>query len=367
MVYFYVDDILLFTKKHTNYGRELGDLFFKKFECKDLGQVKRFNGVWVDFLPDFGGVTLHQRVYCEKIVERFKNWWSYCYNTAKKMPLPQDAQERLAQEENKPVLGDKDFDWYNSFPFLEMIGASLYLAINTRLDIMYTVCMLARYSRERTVASCKLLAWLFSYLSGTIHIGITFTSFVGDTFEEVLDLLGFSDADWASDLRTRRSTAGNVVFACGGPLAWGSKLMATIAASSMESEYMASYFLGQQILYIRNLLGELSLSLKKPTPFLMDAMAAIQALRNPTFHARTKHVAVKWRWLQSHNGNDFDVKHVRSLDMTADLLTKMPNSHVWSTLLSHLLGHESRLSADLIQAQERPKDTDFPSKGLGNP
>ena len=71
--------------------------------------------------------------------------------------------------------------------------------------------------------------------------------------------------------------------------------------------------------------------------------------------------------MQNHDGNDFEVKHVRSLDMTADLLTKMPNFHVWSTLLSHLFGHEPRSSAEILQAQERPKDTEFPSKGLGNP
>ncbi|MBT6225962.1 MAG: hypothetical protein HOI47_04810, partial [Candidatus Scalindua sp.] len=82
---------------------------------------------------------------------------------------------------------------------------------------------------------------------------------------------------------------------------------------------------------------------------------------------RMKNVAVKWRWMQNHDGDDFEVKHMRSLDMTADLLTKMPNFHVWSTLLSHLLGHEPRSSAEIIQAQERPKDTEFPSKGLGNP
>ena len=43
----------------------------------------------------------------------------------------------------------------------------------------------------------------------------------------------FTDADWAGDVLTRRSTMGYVVFAAGGPLAWGLQLQATVATSSM--------------------------------------------------------------------------------------------------------------------------------------
>jgi hypothetical protein len=61
------------------------------------------------------------------------------------------------------------------------------------------------------------------------------------------------------------------VFALGGVIAWGSKLMATIAASSMESEYMSAYHLGQQLLWYRGLMKEIGYPIIKPTPFFMDA------------------------------------------------------------------------------------------------
>ena len=47
----------------------------------------------------------------------------------------------------------------------------------------------------------------------------------------------FTDADRAGDVLTRRSTTGYVVFSAGGSLAWGSQLQATVATSSMQSEY----------------------------------------------------------------------------------------------------------------------------------
>jgi hypothetical protein len=209
--------------------------------------------------------------------------------------------------------------------------------------------------------ACRLLCWLFAYLSGTTAMGLLYSNFSGDTFEGILDLFGFSDADWASDLRTRRSTGGFLVYACGGPLAWGSKLMATIAASSMESEFMAAYYLGQQLLYIRNLLGELGFKITKLIPFFMDAMAAIQALKNPSFHARIKHVDIKWHWLRNLIGSVFALFHVRSSDMSADLLTKMPTLKIWMSLLQHVIGEEVRNSADVIVAQKRAKDSVYPS------
>ena len=56
-----------------------------------------------------------------------------------------------------------------------------------------------------------------------------------------LNLHAFSDADWAGDLDSRRSTTGYVVFAAGGPIAWQSKLQTTVAASTMKAEYMAAF------------------------------------------------------------------------------------------------------------------------------
>ena len=143
------------------------------------------------------------------------------------------------------------------------------------------------------------------------------------------------------------------MFACGGPLAWGSKLMTTVAASTMESEYMSAYYLGQMLIYIRNVLSELGLKLIMTTPFFMDALSAIQALKNPVFHARTKHVDIKWHWLRQHMGSNFNLYHVRTSDMSADLLTKMVVFRIWHSLLPHIVGEESRSSREIIAAQSR--------------
>jgi len=52
-------------------------------------------------------------------------------------------------------------------------------------------------------------------------------------------LQGSSDADWAGDHETRRSTTGFTFIFGGAAVSWGSNLQRTVALSTMEAEYMA--------------------------------------------------------------------------------------------------------------------------------
>ena len=113
-------------------------------------------------------------------------------------------------------------------------------------------------------------------------------------------MFGYSDADFAGDTRTRRSTSGFVVYCMGCVYAWGSKLMVTIATSTMENEYMAAYYLGQQILHARGQLREIGLALTRPTLFLMERYhGRYSCVENPYHALQTKHIDIKFKWLAS--------------------------------------------------------------------
>jgi hypothetical protein len=72
------------------------------------------------------------------------------------------------------------------FSYLQVVGALLYLAMNTRPDIMFAVCLLARYSKSRQQAACRGVAHPFSYLLGTVEMGFNYMadqSKIGQTIE----------------------------------------------------------------------------------------------------------------------------------------------------------------------------------------
>jgi len=52
-----------------------------------------------------------------------------------------------------------------------------------------------------------------------------------------LNLLGFTDSDWAGDNVNHRSTSGYSFSLGSGPICWSSKKQAAIALSSAETEY----------------------------------------------------------------------------------------------------------------------------------
>ena len=53
-------------------------------------------------------------------------------------------------------------------------------------------------------------------------------------------LSGYSDANFARDIDTRRSTSGFIFRSAGAPISWQSRAQATIVRSSAEAEYIAS-------------------------------------------------------------------------------------------------------------------------------
>ena len=67
------------------------------------------------------------------------------------------------------------------------------------------------------MCTCIALAHLFSYLSGSLDGGITYTlpDITSNIFDDWIDCFGMSDLDLAGCLRTWRSTAGFWVSALG--------------------------------------------------------------------------------------------------------------------------------------------------------
>jgi len=166
----------------------------------------------------------------------------------------------------------------------------------------------------------------------------------------------FSDADWAGDQIMRRSTTGYIVFAAGGPISWQSKLQTTVVTSSMESEYMAMYAGMQELVWLRGVLKELKCPLDKPTPFLVDSKSAKDLALNPVFHARSKHIDIKYHWLRQHTCLDMPegfrtatLYHCGTYDMSADIFTKSLAGNLFFYHAESITGKRNRSSGEAIE------------------
>ncbi|KAK3893083.1 hypothetical protein Pcinc_003076 [Petrolisthes cinctipes] len=67
------------------------------------------------------------------------------------------------------------------------------------------------------------------------------------------NFVGYSDADWAGDIKDRKSTSGYCFHLGGGPVSWSSKKQSCVALSTAEAEYMALASAIQEAVWFRKL------------------------------------------------------------------------------------------------------------------
>jgi hypothetical protein len=153
------------------------------------------------------------------------------------------------------------------------------------------------------------------YLKGTADHGITLGSTDGG-------LEAYVDADWASQLH-RHSVTGFVILLNGGPVAWSSRKQPIIALSTAEAEYVALTVAAREILYLQLLLEELYEVPSTPTPVYCDNQAAIALASNNKFHARTKHIDIRFHFVRAHvKSGTLELLYCPTNDNLADALTK---------------------------------------------
>lgn len=242
-------------------------------------------------------LSLCQSNYMNRILEK--------YETQECKPV-ETPEQMGANYEQSPSLPSE-------FKFKELVGSLLYLATCSRPGISHALRVASQTGRHWTA-----LKRILRYLRGTANLGICYTK------SDKNQLVGFSDADYANDSESRKSTTGFCIFFGNGPIAWRSQRQPIVTLSTTEAEYVAGCELTKSLSPIREQLIELKqVDETKPTPVFIDNQSAIKIAVNEGGQARTKHIDVRHKWLTEQVQNKkIDVKHISGEDQPADLLTK---------------------------------------------
>ncbi|KAL4091689.1 hypothetical protein QTP88_026341 [Uroleucon formosanum] len=138
-----------------------------------------------------------------------------------------------------------------------------------------------------------------------------------------LILKGYSDADYAGDLDTRRSTSGSVFTLRSGSIARSSRRQQCVRLSTTESEYIALSRAVQELTWLKLFLSELMDQLKMVPTMYGDNQSAIKLVKNLEFHRRTKHIDVRYHYIRKQfNEGLFALEYISSKEQIADIMTK---------------------------------------------
>ena len=92
----------------------------------------------------------------------------------------------------------------------------------------------------------------------------------------------------------------------------------------MEAEYVGATHAAKELIWFRCLIGEIFRPLNNPTVLHLDNQSAI-ALANSEgqFHARTKHIDIRYHFIKFHiEDRSIILFYCPTEDMVADILTK---------------------------------------------
>nr|GEU84134.1 retrovirus-related Pol polyprotein from transposon TNT 1-94 [Tanacetum cinerariifolium] len=114
-----------------------------------------------------------------------------------------------------------------------------------RLDMVYDVCMCARYQAHPTEKHLHAVKRIFRYIRGTVNQGLWYSK------DSAIALTAFADADHAGCQDTRRSTSGSMQLLRDRLVSWSSKRQKSAAISSTKAKYIALFCCCAQVLWMR--------------------------------------------------------------------------------------------------------------------
>jgi hypothetical protein len=172
-------------------------------------------------------ITLSQTVLIDKVVEQFNQTEARTVNT------PMVAGLQLTMPDKTLPIPKEIANWVERTPYRSLVGSLMYIAVGTRPDILYAVGRLSAFLDCYRLEHWEAAIHVVQYLKGTRTLGLTLGG------SNNLELIGYSDSDYANCIKTSRSVAGYCFTLGLGMISWHSRKGQTVADSTCYAEYMA--------------------------------------------------------------------------------------------------------------------------------
>ncbi|GJT32569.1 retrovirus-related pol polyprotein from transposon TNT 1-94 [Tanacetum coccineum] len=196
--------------------------------------------------------------------------------------------------------------------FHSMVGSLMYLTAS-RPDLVFAVCMCARYQASPTKKHLEALKQVFQYLRGTINWGLWYPK------DTAMALTAYVDADHACCQDTRRSMSGSAQF---------------LRDKLMRSQLTDYDFIFNKI------------------PLYCDNRSAIALCCNNVHHSRSKHIDIRHHFIREQVEKGVVELYFMTTDyQLADIFTKALPRERFEFLLPRL-GMKSMSPKTLKRLQE---------------
>ncbi|GJS69540.1 retrovirus-related pol polyprotein from transposon TNT 1-94 [Tanacetum coccineum] len=188
IVQIYVNDII-FGSTSQNLCDDFTKIMNDEFEMSMMGELNFFLGLQIKQIED--GIFFNQSKYIKEML--------------KKSGLEDSKPTKTSMSTEIKLTKDDESDSVDSSKYRGMIGSLLYLTAS-RPDIMFSVCLCARFQENPKTTHLEVVKRIFRYIRGTSHLGLSYPKGTG------IETVVFADSDHAGDYIDRKSTSGVCTF-----------------------------------------------------------------------------------------------------------------------------------------------------------
>jgi hypothetical protein len=211
-----VDDIIFGGSSHTLVSG-FQEMMESEFQISMMGELTFFLGIQVKQTKQC--TFVHQAKYTKDLMKKVN------MAVLKPVSTPMSSAASLGPDEDGEVVDQREYR--------SMIGSLLYLTA-TWPDIQFVVGLCACFQASPRSSHRMAVQRVFRYLKHSPEFGIWYSASYS------LDLVGFSDADFAACGIDRKSTSGTCHFLGSSLICWSSRKQSSVAQSTTEAEYVAA-------------------------------------------------------------------------------------------------------------------------------
>ncbi|GJR92550.1 retrovirus-related pol polyprotein from transposon TNT 1-94 [Tanacetum coccineum] len=328
IVQIYVDDII-FGSTSQNLCDDFAKIMHDEFEMSMMGELNFFLGLQIKQMEDI--IFFNQSKYIKEMLKKLG------LEDSKPTKMPMSTEIKLTKDDE---ANSKDSSKYQG-----MIGSLLYLTA-IRPDIMFSVCLCARFQENSKTTHLEAIKRIFRCIRGTSHLGLWYPK------RTRIETIVYADSDHAGDYVDRKSTSGVCTFMGCCLTSWFAKKQTVLAISMTEAEYVSAEKACQQALWMKQALIDYGICLND-IPIMCYNKGNIDLSKNPVQHSRTKHIEICHHFLRDNvqKGN-ISIKKVASEDNIADIFTKPLKREVFNYLRLGLGMMELIMESDSSTSQK---------------
>lgn len=214
------------------------------------------------------------------------------------------------------ILSKEGIKGVDAMFYKQLVGCLMYLTV-THPDLMFVVYLITRYMDEPKKEDMMIAKRILRYFKGTLEFRVFYKKSMD------VNLLRYTDNDYARDVDDRNSTSGYVFSLNEATTYWSSRKQWIVTLSSTEAEYVAATACACHCVRLKGILKELGIKNCKYIDILCDDSSVIKLSKNPVMHRMTKHIDVRYHYLCNLSSEGaVKLAFCGTNDQVADIMTK---------------------------------------------